>query len=145
MEIAIATAAAEWHREREVLNSLDDKVRCLAGQLRGQEVTFTKLSQDLERTTKMGAVRRLFSGLNPEKLSRQIAQTDAVVTDLKGTLQSAEADCRSSRARVQNLDSALRELMDGARAMPSDQYKANLKYAEARVKELEPLAADLLK
>lgn len=145
-EIAVASAAVEWHRERELLRSLDDKARGLADQLRGHAATLTKLNKDLERTTNMGAVRRLFTGLNPEKLTKHIAQTEGLMTNLNAVLQSAEADCNSSRTKVEDLDSTLRELLHGAQPLlPSDQYRANFKYAEARVKELEPLAAELQK
>ena len=116
----------------------------MASQLRGYAATLTKLNKDLERTTKMGAVRRLFTGLNPGRLSNQIAQTEALMMDLNGVLQSAEADCSSSGAKVKDLDATLGELLNSARPLLSpDQYRANLKYAEARVKELEPLAAEL--
>jgi len=145
-EIAIATAAAEWHREREVLRGLEDKARGLASQLQGRATRLTKLRQDLERATKMGVVRRLFSGLSPERLSEQTAQTEALMVALTGALQSAEADCRASGLKVQDLDSALRDLLDGAHALPSsDQQRASLRSAEARIKELEPLAAELQK
>jgi hypothetical protein len=138
-EIAIATAATEWHLERETLRGLGDKIQRFESQLRGHAATLTRLNQDFERTTKMGALRRLFSGLNPEKLTREIAQTEALMTDLNVLL-------RSSAAKVQDLDSALSELLNNAPSLSSsDQYKTNFKFAGARVTELEPLAAELQK
>jgi hypothetical protein len=145
-EIAIVTAAADLHRERDVMVRLEDKVRNLASQLQGHTAMLNKLKVDHDRAIRMSAVRRLFSGLHPEKLREQASRIEPLIKVLSGALQSTETDCQSSRVKVQDLDSILRDLLDDARELTSsDQYTGNLKAAESRIKELEPLTAELHK
>ncbi|HNO78104.1 MAG TPA: AAA domain-containing protein [Phycisphaerae bacterium] len=91
----VATFAETLSREKRSCERLRGKIQEYASSRQSQEQSLTQLKHNIERAGTMGGVRRFFSGLNPERIRRQISQTDAQLkasADAKKAVESEFAD-----------------------------------------------------
>jgi len=96
----------------------DAKERHLAGErsVASLEERTSNLRADLARSSNMGSIRRLFSGLNPERISREIgvsesklvAEKDAL-SALGGQIAETQAGLKQARDNVAHLTERTRE------------------------------------
>ena len=139
-----ASATAELQRGQESQARLKNQLQNLTNQLQAHTADLQRLRHDLERSSTMGAVRRFFSGLNPERLRQHIAHTEIQQRATSDARQAADSEYASVGSTIQRLDAQLRDLSGRIRDLPSlDQCKARLTSADNRSKELEQRIAEL--
>ncbi len=106
-----ATLAARQKARDTVTSSVAIRER----EAEQHRATAVQLRADLERARSMGAIRRFFSGLDPERLEREVvaaerarqAATDAARA-LAADLPKIEAEMRSLRSEVERLSAVTR-------------------------------------
>lgn len=124
-ERALVGALKDYEQIDHARRSLAERERTLAATrssaaARAQEAQQHRaraatLRADLERARTMGAVRRLFSGLNPERLEREIAAADRgaqtsedAARALAGDVAKHEAEIGALRHEIDRLTAATR-------------------------------------
>jgi hypothetical protein len=139
-----ATVAETLSREKRSHERLRGKIQEYASSMQGQEQSLTQLKHDLERAGTMGGVRRFFSGLNPERIARQIAQTEAQHKATADAKRAAESEFADTGRTIQQLESQHRTLADQLKGLPPlEQCKKQLSPLEAKLKELNERIAAL--
>ncbi len=141
-----AAAAAELLREQDALIRQRERARDLYNRAKVHAEALDRLRQDLKRADTMGTVRRLFSGLSPERLRRQIVETEALSRATGEAQQAAELTCQASRAKVQSAEGQCLVLAEQVAGLPPlDQCRSRLLSVDIQIKELEGRAAELHK
>ena len=95
------------------------------------------LRADLDRARTMGSVRRFFSGLNPERLEREIAAEDRAgqasedaARALGGDVAKHEVDIRALRSEIDRLSAATRAYP------PAPQVQSRLAFLRTRLGQI---------
>lgn len=142
----VTGVAADLKRAHDARKHLAEKLQSLTSQVQTHAASLQSLKNDLERCGTMGAVRRFFSGLNPEKLRQQITQAEIQLRATTDARQAVESECRSTGNNVQRLEAQLRDVSSRVASLPTmDQCKPQLASAERQGKELEQRIAELQK
>ncbi|MDX6528485.1 MAG: hypothetical protein QOH41_775 [Blastocatellia bacterium] len=157
LEDELGTHESEARRLRTILGEfeavidfrkrLDDRELALA-EKRRQFVALTqqskrcadrisKLTADLERSRDMGSLRRLISRLNPERISKEIAQleserraSDDTLRASEATIADYESELIAGRGELSKLEAKLRQYA------PFSECSSRLSSAEKKVADL---------
>ncbi len=102
-----------------------------------------KLRSDLERARAMGAVRRFFSGLDPERLARDGAAADRAALAASEAARALAADQPKLQAAIASLRGEVNRLIaETRRHPPADQIQARLAPLRSRLSQIrERIAA----
>lgn len=101
---------------------------------KGHEAHADALRAKLERAQTMGAVRRFFSGLNSERLERDISAADRAAQAAREASRTLAEQVRAQEAKLRPLRTAMEQLAQAVRAYPP---------ARACRRQLEPIRARL--
>jgi hypothetical protein len=105
-----------------------------AAQHRASAVRFRA---DLERARSMGAVRRFFSGLNPERLERDAASSDRAAQVAAEAARALATDIPKHDAEIKVLRSEIDALLaETRRYSPEPELRSRLDTLQARLRQL---------
>lgn len=147
------TRAAELRRKSEDaenrINSVQQRISVLDSQIESGERELESLEGKLEEARNAGILRRLFAGLNPERIQRQVSQKRAEVQGLKNEKARLLDELQSTRSDLaeyqKNLTAVTREMSLRAPIPSESQAAAELEKSQARVKELETQLEEIRK
>ena len=127
-ERALVAALKDLEQLEHARRSLTERERTLAttrlnAAARAQEAQqlrtrVASLRADLGRTRAMGSVRRLFSGLNPERLERGIASTDRSAQASEDAARAVAGDIAKHEAEIGAIRREIDRLTAATRAYP---------------------------
>lgn len=165
-EQPLARAVAEHERLEQLRRALAEADTSLAATRRSlqareaeaeeQRSRAAALRADLERARTMGTVRRLFSGLNPERLEREIAAADRAGQAARDAARALAEEAKSREAKTRELQREGERLAQSVRSYPVlaecrkqlDAVREKLRPARERIaaidRELAALADEVL-
>lgn len=150
-----------WERSLQSLQGLEERLRRETARLnaarqnyetevrriRGAEQELQVLQQRLEEALESGVLRRLFKGLNPQKLTTDIGATEARLTQLQSALSAKNGEVQEAKRSVDEATNALataRQEVERAGRVPTAKEVADGKArSTARVSEIEGHLATL--
>jgi len=114
-----------------------DKIKRARVQLAELEASKRSLKDQLQRANAMGGVRRFFSGLNPDGLSRDLGGIELSVTAKSDLISGLEPEVQHLAEKIRNSRQKIELLTARMRNYPSSyECRVMLKAAEERVAEL---------
>ncbi|MFH1748526.1 MAG: AAA domain-containing protein [Planctomycetota bacterium] len=142
----VASLAETLQREQRSRERLNAKTQEFARTLQAQEDALRSLRHDLERAGNMGAVRRFFAGLNPERLAEKIGQTQVQHKATADAMKASESEYAETNRTIQHLEAEHRTLAARIKNLPPmAQCKKQLAPLEARIEQLNQQIAALEK
>ena len=108
----LAATREALERERKVLNGLGKKLQAHEWELKVQGKTVQRLRSDIDRASSMGAVRRFFSGLDPDQLRAQLRDAEIKCRALKGAKKAVTADIPVKRDKATTLEHDVAQLQE---------------------------------
>lgn len=103
-----------------------------------------KLTTDLERARKMGAIRRFFSGLNPERLERERTAAKRQARAAVEAARGLAADLPKLDAELANLRKEVEKLSTKSASYPAEpQIRSRLKAFRKRLAEIRDRIAGI--
>jgi hypothetical protein len=114
-----------------------DKIKQARVELAELEVSKRSLKDQLQRANTMGGVRRLFAGLNPDRLSRELGGIELSLTAKSDLISGLEPEVQQLAEKIRNSRQKTELLTARMRNYPSSyECRAMLKAAEERIAEL---------
>jgi ssDNA-binding Zn-finger/Zn-ribbon topoisomerase 1 len=115
--------ALEAHRQEvkdleTAIETARQSARAREREAEGHETRANVLRAKLERARTMGTVRRFLSGLNPERLEREVAAAERAAQAARDATQALTAQVRSRELKLGPLRTAVERLAQTVRAYP---------------------------
>jgi hypothetical protein len=139
-----AETANALGREQRSHERLSAKLPTCKQQIQASTEALETLRNDLERAKGMGGVRRFFAGLNPDRLVRDIAHTEAQLRAATDAMQATEAEIADVARAIPNLEAQYRALVAQAEKLPTTaECKRELGPLEPKIGALNQTIAEL--
>jgi len=130
--------------EKQRLDWLEDTARQHQDRIKQARVELAELEagklsvkDQLQRANSMGGVRRFFSGLNPDRLSRDLGRIELSLTAKSDLISGLEPEVQHVAEEIQSSRQTIELLTARMRNYPSSyECRAMLKAAEERIAEL---------
>jgi len=143
----IRQAIAGWeelHRTKETLEHAEASLRQAQAKqksnLRTIETTSRKIAQlneDLARYNKYGALRRMFSGINPNRIQSQLVSLDAKVQACKDVLKNLSEEIQLRQEEIPGLQALVEHCTHAIKGYPSHgECQKQLEHFEENISDL---------
>ena len=132
----LATSKATLAQHEKARSSISDTIESREKETKAHLRRIEALTSDLERAKNMNAIKRMFSGRNPEKLQRERAAAERQVQATQAAAQTLKADLPKLEAAIHGLLNEIEVLVGKLnRHPPGEQLKGRLEIIRKRLRE----------
>ena len=116
----LASARAALAAREKAREDAEGKIHAREREAEQYRARAAQLRTDLERAKGMGAIRRFFSGLNPERLAREVATADRAAQAATDAARALAADLPKLEAEIASLCAEVEHLTSKTRHHPPE-------------------------
>ncbi len=119
------------------LRDFSERRRCASTEVSTLRTQKCSLEANLAKAQTMGGLRRLISGLNPERLQRNLTGIEQKLVGQTTALGELDSEIEKSKGQVSQIENTLRNLREGTASLMSyDECKGKLEEVDVRISQI---------